>query len=75
MHKLANLANDSLFVPLGHNDVTGLAGQLWGDSFRRFRQTEAFKQFIREAGVFAHWQEHRYPPLCRPVGDDDFDCD
>jgi hypothetical protein len=34
------------------NDVCGLAAHIWGESFRRFRQTAAFKQIIRDAGAF-----------------------
>jgi tetratricopeptide (TPR) repeat protein len=64
-----------ILVPLGYKAITGLWSPNWGDSFRRFRQTEAFKQIIRNAGVLAYWREHRFPPLCRPVGDDNFECD
>ena len=66
---------DLLLVPLGRNEIHVLGAQLWSDSFRRFRQTEAFRQIIRDTGVLAFWREHRFPPLCRPVGDDDFECD
>jgi adenylate cyclase len=66
---------NSLLVPLGHTQLNYLGSQLWGDSFRRFRQTEAFRQLIRDAGVLAYWREHRFPPLCRPIGDEDFACD
>ena len=66
---------DELIVPLGHTQLNFLGSKTWGDSFRRFRQTEAFKQVIRDAGVLAFWREHRFPPLCRPVGAEDFACD
>jgi hypothetical protein len=69
------LIADSLLVPLGHTRLSSLGSQLWSDSFRRFRQTEAFRQIIRDAGVLAYWQQHRFPPLCRPVGSDGFECD
>ena len=64
-----------ILVPLGYKAITGLWSLNWGESFRRFRQTEAFKQVIRDAGVLAYWQAHRFPPMCRPVGADDFACD
>jgi TolB-like protein len=64
-----------LLVPLGYMQITGLWSPNWGESFRRFRQTETFKQIIRDAGVLAYWREHRFPPLCRPVGGEDFACD
>jgi TolB-like protein/Tfp pilus assembly protein PilF len=69
------LIADSLLVPLGHTQLNYLGSHLWGDSFRRFRQTEAFRQLIRDAGVLAYWQAHRFPPLCRAVGAEDFACD
>lgn len=66
---------DLLLVPLGYAKHEGHGSANWGESFQRFRQTEAFKQTIRDAGILAYWQEHRWPPLCRPVGNDDFECD
>lgn len=33
------------------------------------------KRLIREHGVLAYWKEHDFPPQCRAVGEDDFDCD
>jgi TolB-like protein/Tfp pilus assembly protein PilF len=66
---------DMLLVPLGREETYRLHAQVWGPSFRRFRQTEAFKRIVREAGVLAYWREHRFPPICRPVGADDFACD
>jgi adenylate cyclase len=66
---------NSLLVPLGHTQLNYLGSQLWGSSFRRFRQTEAFRQRIRDAGALAYWQAHRFPPQCRPVGAEDFACD
>jgi adenylate cyclase len=66
---------ESILVPLGYSEITNLWSVQWSESFRRFRQTEAFKQVIRDAGVLAYWREHGYPPQCRPVGADDFACD
>jgi adenylate cyclase len=72
---LGRHVTDALLVPLGRTEIYWLGSQVWGDSFRRFRQTEAFRQLIRDTGVLAYWREHRFPPLCRPVGADDFACD
>jgi hypothetical protein len=30
---------------------------------------------MRDVGLFAYWREWSWPDLCRPVGDDDFECD
>jgi TolB-like protein len=64
-----------LLMPLGSTETTELWSPMWGESFRRFRQTEAFREIIRNAGVLAYWREHRFPPLCRPAGPEDFECD
>jgi adenylate cyclase len=72
---IGRINTDLLLVPLGRNEIHWLGSLTWGDSFRRFRQTEAFRQIIRDAGVLAYWREHRFPPQCRPVGLDDFACD
>lgn len=33
------------------------------------------KQLIRETGVYDYWREAGFPPQCRPLGQDDFECD
>jgi hypothetical protein len=40
-----------------------------------FKQSPHRKRMIRDMGIFAYWQQHGYPPQCRPDGDDDFECD
>ena len=35
----------------------------------------AFERHVREIGLDRHWREHGFPPMCRPIGDDDFECD
>jgi len=47
---------------------------LWHPDADEFRGTPQFKQIIREVGAFAYWQVHGFPPQCRAIGDDDFDC-
>jgi TolB-like protein len=33
------------------------------------------KRLIREAGVYDYWLEAGFPPQCKPVGKNDFECD
>jgi adenylate cyclase len=33
------------------------------------------KRLMREIGIYDYWHKHGYPPQCRAVGDDDFECD
>jgi TolB-like protein/tetratricopeptide (TPR) repeat protein len=48
---------------------------LWDASLKHYRQTSEFKTYIRESGVFEYWQAAGFPPQCRPVGRNDFECD
>ncbi|NIL95246.1 MAG: hypothetical protein GTO71_12605 [Woeseiaceae bacterium] len=48
---------------------------LWDPMMQRYRQSAEFKYFIRESGVFEYWREAGFPPQCRPLGEDDFECD
>jgi TolB-like protein/Tfp pilus assembly protein PilF len=47
---------------------------LWDASMARYRRTETFKAYVRESGVYDYWQTAGYPPQCRPIGKDDFEC-
>lgn len=48
---------------------------LWDASSKRYRQSNAFKSYIRESGIFQYWQAAGFPPQCRPAGQDNFECD
>ena len=47
---------------------------LWHPDGDDFRTTPQFKAIIRETGVYEYWQVKGFPPQCKPVGDDDFEC-
>jgi hypothetical protein len=56
-------------------EVPGMAGySLWHPDGDEFRTTPQFKTIIRQVGVFEYWQTRGFPPQCKPVGDDDFEC-
>ena len=46
----------------------------WDPVHTGFRNSPAFRRILEYLGVPAYWREHGYPPLCRPVGDDDYEC-
>jgi TolB-like protein len=48
---------------------------LWDVSMSKYRQSDEFKSYIRESGIFDYWQAIGYPPQCRAVGNNDFKCD
>ena len=56
-------------------EIPGMAGySLWHPDGDEFRTTPQFKTIIRQIGVFEYWQARGFPPQCKPVGDDDFEC-
>ena len=67
------LAN--LLIPIGAHDLLPFPVLFWGDGYVRYRQSPQFEAYIRESGVYDYWREVAFPPQCRQVGDDDFECD
>jgi tetratricopeptide (TPR) repeat protein len=51
------------------------SGALWHPDGDEFRTTPQFKTIIRQLGVFDYWQARGFPPQCKPIGEDDFECD
>jgi tetratricopeptide (TPR) repeat protein len=53
--------------------VTTLVAQ-WDPVRADFRSSTPFRQIIERQGIPDYWREHGYPPQCRPVGDNDYEC-
>jgi hypothetical protein len=49
--------------------------EIWQPSWTEFRHTTYFKQFVRNNNLLTYWREAGFPKQCRPVGEDDFECD
>ena len=48
---------------------------IWQPVFREVRQLDEFKAYMREIGLVAYWQQYGWPDLCKPIGEDDFECE
>jgi len=71
---------DNLLLAFGRyeefaSDQESALGGVWLPYAAPFRTTPYFKDLIRQGGVYAYWQEKGFPDFCRPVGNDDFECD
>jgi adenylate cyclase len=56
--------------------ITTLGSVVWMRGFRDMRRLPGFKDFLREVGLVDYWRESGdWGDFCRPVGDDDFECD
>ncbi|MFT6732415.1 MAG: hypothetical protein ACJAS9_000595 [Polaribacter sp.] len=47
----------------------------WERSDPKFLKSPHRKRLIREMGIYDYWRKYGYPPQCRAVGEDDFECD
>jgi len=47
---------------------------MWSPDAANFRQSTQFDKVVR-GSVLKYWRARGYPPQCRPVGDDGFECD
>jgi len=46
----------------------------WLPEAEEFRASPQFKQFILDSGIFEFWRSYGFPPQCRPISDDNFEC-
>ncbi len=51
------------------------ATRVWHPALADYRKSDQFKDYVRQTRIEAYWRKHGWPDLCRPVGDDDFECD
>jgi len=75
----------TFFADPGSNEPGGNMPRfwMWTPKFQHFRQSEAFRQRVRDTGILDYWREHAWPELCRPIvatsvsdkREDDFECD
>jgi len=82
-----NQGNPAEGVALGRTSVDIFwldfpAGFLWNPYHPASRRPElrdeysrVRKQRILQLGYYDYWRQYGFPPQCRPVGDDDFECD
>lgn len=48
---------------------------MWTSAAADYRQSENFKQLMKNRGIPGYWKQRGFPPQCRPMGKDDFHCD
>jgi adenylate cyclase len=66
----------ALLIPLGAYDlVPEYPLLMWGPDHAGYRRSPQFRHYIHQSGVYDYWRAHGFPPQCRPVGADGFECD
>ena len=48
---------------------------LWTPNASGVRKLPGFKDLVAERGMVEYWREFGWGYYCRPVGDDDFECE
>jgi len=72
---------EPMLIAFGVHDRTTHESQriysysIWLPEFAKFRQSPHFKRVVAEFDMLVFWRSHGFPPQCRPIGDDDFECD
>ena len=56
-------------IPIGALEI------MWKPDAADFRRSAQFDAVVRKSGILDYWQVRGFPPHCRPVGDDGFECD
>ena len=68
-----------LFVSFKAYHLTDLAKSqvrwVWLEENTGFRTSEYFVSLINKLGISAYWREKGFPPNCRPLGEEGFECD
>ena len=47
---------------------------VWLEENAGFRASEYFAPFMRKVGTLPYWRKKGFPPGCRPLGEEDFEC-
>lgn len=47
---------------------------LWGRNYAAYRRTPQFKAFMNKSDVPDYWRTRGFPPQCKPLGENDFEC-
>ena len=66
---------DFLFVNRQYDQIHGSDNPYWWFPYPlEFRNSPHRKRMMREIGLPVYWRKHGFPPQCKPVGEDDFEC-
>jgi len=73
--RLLKLNFYQVLLPIGDFDLVPYLPFIWGEENKRYRKSSQFKNRIIKSGILNYWKETRFPQRCRPLGENDFECD
>jgi len=65
---------DELLIALGEYQIPHSTYTFWFDAYRDYRASPEFKRHLRRLGLPEFWRANGFPSMCRPLGEDDFEC-
>jgi tetratricopeptide (TPR) repeat protein len=74
----AHFGDEQMALEALRSAIDEQAGQMvyiWLPQVANVRRLPQFKAYLRDSGLVDYWQEYGWPPLCRPLPGDDFECD
>ena len=71
----AELLINKVFLPMWSDNYDYGPDLFPFPSMEGFYQNKHFKEQVKKDGVLALWQSRGFPAHCKPVGEDDFECD
>ena len=72
---LSQIKLGNVLIPLGAHNFMPDGFLMWSIGYQKYRQSPEFKNYIFESGIHDYWREVSFPIQCRPLGEDDFECD
>lgn len=54
--------------------LDGTTVEFWDPAYQGMRASPAFKRILETLNVPAYWRAHGFPPQCRPLGEDEYEC-
>lgn len=58
----------------GQENVYSSLTSLYFPPFRNILNQPVMKKYLKEIGLTNHWRSISFPSFCRPIGEDDFEC-
>ena len=65
----------NLLILFGRYEMRPTTNIFWQPLFSGYRASAQFKEVMKERGILNYWRETGFPDICRPIGEDDFECE